>query len=150
MFSYKYSHFLDGATLHTLFCDCLHLTISTSPSTASSNLTASHWTSLLNPSSIALQSSLLYRSSLSLPQASSSLAASPRSPVSTSPFLPHHLHLAVHTLASSHCPPPCKNIPDFKCPSLKQEVVPINLLVPDIHPLWQSLSIVTLIYLKWQ
>ena len=38
----------------------LHLNIFTSPSTASSNLTASPWTSLLHPSSLALPSSLLH------------------------------------------------------------------------------------------
>ena len=60
-------------------------------------------TSLLHPSSLALPSSLLHPSSLSLPPASSNLAAFPCSPVSTSPFPPHHLHLASSTLQSTPC-----------------------------------------------
>ena len=46
-----------------------------------------------------------------LPPASSSLAASPCSPVYTSPFPPRHLHLAIYPLSlmsSSHCSPPRK------------------------------------------
>ena len=88
LFSHKSSHFLDHTTLHTIFVifstspspsHYLHLTIFTSPYTASSNLTASLWTSLLHPSSLALPSSFLHPSSISLPPSSSSLGFSPLS-----------------------------------------------------------------------
>ena len=48
------------------------------------------------------------------------------------------LHLVIFTLLSTS-----QNIPDFNAPSLKQEVVQINMLVPGIHHLWQSLSTIT-------
>ena len=120
----------------------LHLTIFTSPSTASSNLKASPWTSLLHPSSLALPFSLFHQSSLSLPPASLTALQSP----------PRHSHLAISTLQSTPChlhiALHLAKHPRLQRTSLKQEVVPINML-PSIasitfsyHLLW-SLTFIT-------